>query len=45
MKARKFLANIWVDVVSLVIIGIVFVVAALMARPVRRTIAEAPPVS
>src|SRR5687767_2501626 len=26
MKARKFLANIWVDVVSLVIIGIVFVV-------------------
>src|SRR5687767_14405298 len=26
MKARKFLANIWVDVVSLVVIGIVFVV-------------------
>ena len=26
MKVRKFIANIWVDVVSLIVIGIVFVV-------------------
>jgi hypothetical protein len=33
------------DHVLHIIIGIVFVVAALMARPVRRTMVEAPPVS
>jgi len=26
MKARKFLASIWVDALSLVVIGIIFVV-------------------